>query len=169
MIINCKNLPHTQMGLVQFLITTQHWFLLLKSGSDLIGRHEDMLWICWCNIRGHATEICCFSHVLYVKILVKFNKRLANLVEFTLKKQKIDIYSQFLCQKRVTFGRKEKHCYRVYFHSPHCFVGVSKSGTPAPKDIQIFKTPLFFFFKLGANFFKSNRPRSLHLVSPWPQ
>jgi hypothetical protein len=74
---------------------------------------------------------------------VKFNKRLAKLVEFTLKKQKIDILSQFLCQKRVTFRQKEKHCYRVYFHSPHCFVSVSKSGTPAPKGIQMFKTPLF--------------------------
>lgn len=33
--------------------------------------------------------MCCFSHVLYVKILVKFNKRLAKLVEFTQKKQKL--------------------------------------------------------------------------------
>jgi hypothetical protein len=109
--------------------------------------------------------MCCFSHVLYVKILVKFKKRFAKLVEFTLlkKKQNIDIFSQFLCQKRATFRQKEKYCYRVYF--PPLFCG----RYTAPKGIQIFKTPLLFFYKLGAKQFKSNRPRPLHSVSPWPQ
>jgi hypothetical protein len=48
-----------------------------------------------------------FFHFCDIKNLEKMNKKLENLVEFTLGKQKFLKFSQFLCQKMAAFCQKQ--------------------------------------------------------------
>jgi tRNA G26 N,N-dimethylase Trm1 len=86
--------------------------------------------------------MCCFSHVLYVKILVKFNKRLAKLVEFTQKKQKLIFSPNSFVKKEWHFARKENTATECIF-TPPLFCGRFKKRNACSKgysDVQ--NTPL---------------------------